>query len=348
MNRLRTLILGAGFALIASLLGGCSLLGGGAREYTAMLGDAAGLYVGNDVGVLGVTVGKVTAVEPQGKAVKVTLNVTDPDVKIPADAAAVVVSRSVATDRYVELTPVYQGGPVMPSGTVIPLERTRTPVDFDQVLGSLSELASDLTDTPGATNSLNEVLQIVAASFTGNSEDLNTAIHGVADLVDTVHGHRSDLFDTMDSLDELATELVDNKALIETFVENLSDALDLLNSERDSIGDVLEALEETLQELSKLSRENRSAVTAAVTEATSLLRTALASRKDLAETLEVMPLATENVAKTLTPDGHVRVRTVPAQLLGLGPLFEELCLVLGPVCDEISFPDLSDIFGVLP
>jgi phospholipid/cholesterol/gamma-HCH transport system substrate-binding protein len=325
---------------------GCSLPGSGSREISAMIGDAAGLYVGNDVGVLGVPVGKVTKVEPQGKIVKVTLKVTDPNIKIPADAAAVVVSRSVATDRYVELTPVYHGGAEMPSGTVIPLERTRTPVDFDEVLESLSNLASTLTNTPQATNSLSDVLQIVAAAFAGNSDDLNRAVHGLAGLVDTVHARRSDLFDTMDSLDELATELVDNKKLIETFVENLGDALDLLNSERDEVGNVLRALQDTLEKMAEFSHDNRTAVKASVKQVTTLLQTVLSSRADLAETLEVMPLATDNIARTANPkNNHVWVRTVPAQILGLGPLFEQLCQYIGPVCNSASFPDLSDLFG---
>lgn len=342
-----TRLLGSGLAItLIAVLGGCSLPGAGAREITAVLGDGAGLYVGNDVGVLGVPVGKVTKVEPAGKVVKVTLNVTDPDIKIPADAAAVVVSRSVATDRYVELTPVYGGGAVMPSGTVIPLERTRTPVDFDEVLGSLSELASDLTDTPEATNSLSEVLTTVAAAFTGNADDLNSAIHGLAGVVDTVHGHRSDLFDTTDALDELATELVDNKELIETFVENLGDALDLLNSERDEIGHVLRALSDTLEKLTEVSKENRGAIKVSVRDVTRLLQTTLRSRADLVETLEVMPLATDNVARTLNPEtNHIWVRTVPAQILGLGPQFEELCQAVGPVCNLATFPDLTDLFG---
>jgi len=332
--------------MLIAVLGGCSLPGAGARDITVMLGDGAGLYVGNDVGVLGVPVGKVTKVEPMGKVVKVTLKVTDPDIKIPADADAVVVSRSVATDRYIELTPVYSGGPVMPSGTVIPVERTRTPVDFDEVLGSLSELASDLTDTPEAKNSLSEVLQTVAAAFTGNADDLNSAIHGMAGLVDTVHGQRSELFDTMDALDELSTDLVDNKKLIETFVENLGDALDLLNSERDEVGHVLRALQDTLEQLTDFSRENRTAIKASVKQVTRLLQTALRSRADLAETLEVMPLATENIANSRNPEtNHIWVRGEPAQVLGLQPVFEQLCQYLGPVCDQLSFPDLGDILG---
>ncbi len=343
MKRLAFVLVG-----LSVLLGGCTLPGGGAREITAMLGDGAGLYVGNDVGVLGVPVGKVTAVEPAGKVVKVTMKVTDPDIRIPVDAAAIVVSRSVATDRYIELTPVYRGGAQMPSGSVIPLERTRTPVDFDQVLGSLSEIAEDLTETPEATNSISEVLQTVAAAFTGNSEDLNTAVHGLAGMVDTIHGQRTEFFGTMDALDELTTDLVDNRNLIEEFVENLGDALDLLNGERDEIGHVLRALQDTLEDLNEFSKENRDAVKVSVNEAAELLRTTMTNRKDLAETMEVMPLATDNVARALSPDNRIWVRTNLFQLTPLGPLIEELCQVIGPVCQQLKFPDIPGIGGVAP
>jgi phospholipid/cholesterol/gamma-HCH transport system substrate-binding protein len=87
-------------------LSGCSPLLGDKMKVTALMADSAGLFVGNDVGILGVPVGTVTSIKPEGTHVRVTMSV-DSDHPIPADAGAVVVARSVATDRYVELTPVY-------------------------------------------------------------------------------------------------------------------------------------------------------------------------------------------------------------------------------------------------
>ena len=53
-----------------------------------MFSDTAGLFIGNDVGILGVKVGHVEKIEPEGPGVKVTMAITE-DVKIPADAKAV-------------------------------------------------------------------------------------------------------------------------------------------------------------------------------------------------------------------------------------------------------------------
>jgi hypothetical protein len=41
------------------------------------------------------------------------------------------------------------------------------------------------------------------------------------------------------------------------------------------------------------------------------------------------------------------VRGNPGQLLGLGPLFEQICQLIGPICNLATFPDLSDLLGGL-
>lgn len=344
---MRRLLTSALVVLTAVPLAGCVPFGSEDREITVVLADAAGLYVGNDVGVMGVPVGTITAIEPRGSVVEVTLAVTDDDIKVPADAAAVVVSRSVATDRYVELTPAYSGGAEMASGATIPMERTRTPVDFDRVLGSISDLAESLS-SPKVANGLREMLQVTAAAFSGNSDELRGAVSGLASLVDTVHGQRSDIFATMESLDTLASGLVSNEELVRTFVANLGGAIELLNSERDTIADALEGVSATADRIAKFSKENRGTVKASVADVQKLLRNILASRRDLEETIEVLPLATQNVANTATPSGHVLVRAIPTQLTPLGPLFEQVCQLLGPVCNLASIPDLSGILdGVL-
>ncbi len=150
---------------VLGLLGGC----GGSSEttVTARFTDAAGLFTGNDVGVLGVRVGEVTEITPRGDRVDVTLRI-DSGVKIPADAGAVVVSRSVATDRYVELTPVYDSGPVMRSGTVLDQNRTRSPVEFDQLLESLRRISDDLSGEGDDAKPVNDLLEVGAKTLDGN------------------------------------------------------------------------------------------------------------------------------------------------------------------------------------
>lgn len=93
---------------------------------TAQFDSAAGLYEGNTVAVLGMQVGKVTKITPKGNYVEVEFTV-DKDVSVPADVQAVTISNSILTDRQIELTPAYRGGPTLRNHDTIGLNRTRTP-----------------------------------------------------------------------------------------------------------------------------------------------------------------------------------------------------------------------------
>ena len=76
---------------------------------TAHLSSAVGLYPGSDVRILGVKVGKVLSVTPDGTSDTVRLEY-DGKYRVPADAEAAVVSPSLVSDRYLQLLPAYTGG----------------------------------------------------------------------------------------------------------------------------------------------------------------------------------------------------------------------------------------------
>lgn len=85
---------------------------------TAYFPRTVGIYPGSDVRVLGVRVGEVTGIVPEGGRVRVELEY-EPGRKIPADAQAAIINSSVVSDRYVQMLPVYRGGAVMRDGAVI-------------------------------------------------------------------------------------------------------------------------------------------------------------------------------------------------------------------------------------
>src|SRR5487761_1216118 len=120
-------------AVIALISAGLVLLtGGSSTQVTAYFTQT-----------IGVPVGTIDSVQPEGKQVKVTMTVNS-GVPIPAKADAVVVAASVVADRYIQLLPAYTSGPRLASGAVIPASRTATPVEVDQLYSSLAKLATDL------------------------------------------------------------------------------------------------------------------------------------------------------------------------------------------------------------
>ena len=118
-------VLGFVVAAAVSVLGGDT-----SRTLVAHFPRAISVYEGSDVRVLGVPVGTVTRVEPTGTDVTVTMTYDD-DVKLPADAKAVIIAPSVVGDRYVQLTPAYSGtGEVLADGAELSVEDTSQPLDF--------------------------------------------------------------------------------------------------------------------------------------------------------------------------------------------------------------------------
>ena len=109
--------------LVAALVGCLALAGVGAtvlgfrtpdRHYSAMFTQTVGLYKGSDVRVLGVKVGHVTAVRPEGDQVRVDMDV-DPKVALAADTDAVIIAPTLVSDRYVQLTKPWASGPRLAS-----------------------------------------------------------------------------------------------------------------------------------------------------------------------------------------------------------------------------------------
>ena len=148
MTKLRRSTLLVGIALLAVVgLSGCSMIPGSwkaafgqAIEVTAYFDNVAGLYETNDVSVLGMPVGQVTSVEPQGDRVKVTMTI-DSDIPVPADATAAIVNTSIVTTRHVELSPVYQEGPKLENGSVI--QETKAPVSIGELFDAIDGLDHD-------------------------------------------------------------------------------------------------------------------------------------------------------------------------------------------------------------
>jgi phospholipid/cholesterol/gamma-HCH transport system substrate-binding protein len=317
-------------------------------KVTAMFDSAAGVFVGNDVGVLGVPVGRITAIDPQGTQVRVTMEV-DADQPVPAGAAAVVVSRSAATDRYVELTPVYRSGPRMRSGAVIPLDRTRTPVEFDEVLGSLTDLADGLSGHGATRDAIRRLLDTGATTLRGKGELLNRSIHSLSAAVDGISGQREDATRTLLALDELTTTLATNQQTVRAFVQQVARASALLADERENFRSSLRSVTRMVRVVAEFAREHRPALTRAVGQTNDVMRTVLGKRVQVAEVLRTLPLAAQNLQRMMGPDGRLDVRLdITALLPVLGPVLNRLCRVLpADPCTLIGMDPVGQLVDTL-
>ena len=329
-------------AVVVLLTTSCSALpgSGGKMEITAYFEDSAGLFVGNDVGILGVVVGKVTAIEPDGEQVKVTLEVDD-DYDVPADAGAVVVARSVATDRYVELTPVYRKGPKLADGDEIDIEHTRTPVDFDAVLASLNEFATGIAGSKNATKAIQRFINQGTEALRGNGPLINQTVHALQEGVNGLHAQRDNVASTLRSLDVLLAEVSQNESTAREFIHQVSSAADLLADERENFRSALRALDDAVTVVAQFAVDNRQQIVEALGGSTRVMKTILAKQQQLTEILRVMPLALQNLQRARDGD-RLRVTFDPVALDPLGGVLRSICDRLPPaICNLLGTDPLG-------
>lgn len=189
----------AATAVVAAAVTGTALILpglGGTKTICAEFGDAVGLYPGNKVQLLGIEVGSVTAITNRPDYVEVDFTVPK-DLELPADVGALTYSQSIVSDRHVELTKPYAGGPKFTGTQCIKLESTKTPISVSQTFSAVDKLAGAILGSapgenpvkpeqpeqaPGA-RAINESLAALSRSLEGTGPGINQTLRDLVALV---------------------------------------------------------------------------------------------------------------------------------------------------------------------
>jgi phospholipid/cholesterol/gamma-HCH transport system substrate-binding protein len=262
---------------------------------TAHFPRAVSVYKGTDVRVLGVNVGRVTAVIPEGNSVRVEMEY-DADIDLPKDAKAAVVTPTLVADRFVQLTPVYTSGPKLASGADIPLPDTGVPVELDRIYASISDLAQALG--PNGVNkdgTLNHLLEAGANALDGQGERGNEMIRQLSAAAATFGEGAGPLFDTVEELAQFTNALATNDKLVRAFVKDLAGVSASLVSERAEIQRALAAVADSVGTVKTFVHDNRQALVTDVEKLTRLMKTINSERNSIDTALDVAPVAINNL-----------------------------------------------------
>ena len=320
--------LGAGVAILAAALAAGGVLiyqaNNQSKQITAYFRQTIGVYPGSSVRVLGVPVGKVSAVHPEGTQVKVTMTINS-GVPVPASAKAVVVSASVVADRYVQLTPAYTSGPQIANGATIPISRTAVPVEVDQIYASLAKLATALG--PNGLNkhgALNDLIRTGAANMAGNGAYLHSMITQFSALSKTLGDSSGNLYATIAYLEQFTHMLKTNDGQVRLAEQQLSSVTGFLASDRQNLAAALSQLATALGQVQSFIATNRSLITSNVTKLAAITHILVKERASLAETLDVAPLAVDNVVNAYNATNRTLTGRGNLNELSMGPGAQQL------------------------
>ncbi|GAA5172646.1 MULTISPECIES: MCE family protein [Amycolatopsis] len=284
-------------------------------KVTALFSQGIGVFEGGDVRILGVKAGTIDSVTPEGEQVRVELTI-DPGIDVPADAGAVVVPPSLVADRYVQLTPVYTGGPKIADGAVIPMARTATPVEVDELYRSLDQVTTALGPKgANADGSLSALLDVGARNLAGNGAAINETITKLAGLTATLSDNRGDLFSTVDNLRKFTETLATSDGQLRDLSGQLTDVSAFLAGERQNLTQALGELATALDSVRTFVADNRGRIKSNVDKLAAVTQVLVDQRGALAESLDVAPLTLGNLANAYNASsGTLDIRANPNEL----------------------------------
>lgn len=294
-------------ALVGLLVAGVAVLVRqsvfGPKTITAYFTSATSVYPGDEVRVVGVKVGAITAIEPAGEQVKVSLAV-DRDVPVPADAGAIIVSQNLVAARYVQLTPAYESsGPVLADGAVIGIDRTAVPVEWDEVKEQLSRLATELgpsSDLSGT--SVSRFIESAANAMEGNGAKLRQTISQLSGVGRILAEGSGDIVEIIKNLQIFVTALRDSNIQIVQFQDRLATVSSVVDGGRADMDAALTHLSEAVGEVQRFIATSRDQTAEQLQHLANVTQNLVDNRSTLENVLHVAPNAIGNGYNIYNPD----------------------------------------------
>jgi phospholipid/cholesterol/gamma-HCH transport system substrate-binding protein len=156
---------------------------GKAVTFHCLFDNASGIVKDSAVMVAGVKVGTVGKISVDFDKAKMTLRI-DPAAQIRNDATAIIRSKGLLGEKFVEIAPKSKTAPLLEDGGRI--ENTITPMEIDQVIGEIGPiLASMESDMEPIGKSLHKVAAALATAIEENEGELGPMMKDMRELLGT-------------------------------------------------------------------------------------------------------------------------------------------------------------------
>jgi phospholipid/cholesterol/gamma-HCH transport system substrate-binding protein len=237
-----------------------SLVGIGQYELHADLPRSGGLYSTANVTYRGITIGKVTDVEPTERGVKATMSI-DSKYKIPVDASANVHSVSAIGEQYLDLVSSDAPNQFLSAGQTITKSTVPSEVGpaLDAANNGLAVLPKEkidslLTETAAAVGGLGPALQKLVESTTNIAQTVKDYLPQATDIIQ----HSSPILDSQvqsgdaiaqwsQNLDTITAQTAAQDGALRSGLQQAAPTADQINK---FFSDVHESLPQTLANLS--------------------------------------------------------------------------------------------------
>ena len=268
---------------------------------TGYFTNSNGIFAGDEVRILGVPVGKIEKIQPQADRVRIDFWY-DRKYKVPANAIAAVIAPTIVSVRAIQLTPRYTTGPQMGDNSVIPLQRTAVPVEFDDLRAQLQRLTDLLQPTqPGGVSTLGAFVNTAAANLKGQGVNIRDTLVKLSQAFSALGDHSGDLFTTVKNLSILVSALQSSQDLLRELNRNLAAATALISNSPNEVGHAIDSISDVVGDVQSFVADNRETLGTTIDKLSAVTTILNDSKADLKEVLHAGAPAFQNFLNIYQP-----------------------------------------------
>ncbi|MFF0489094.1 MCE family protein [Nocardia sp. NPDC003482] len=294
---------------VALAAGGCSVLPasvqdavGSSTHITADFRNIAGMFEGNPITVLGLEVGKVEKIVPKGQYAEVHM-VVKGDVKLPKNVVAALISPSIVTDRHIELTPRYTGGPTLPDNAHLTVEQTRTPVELDTLIKTIDQFTDALKPAPG--NQVGPLSgTLLYDMVNGQGEKIRDTLNALSGALKVGVDNKDAVATIIIKLNELTTMLAENDQSVRDFSNRTTQLTGLLAEQAPGLQATLDQLNGFLANTSGGFGQYQQQLSSSLTGLTAVTDQLRRNATGLTEVTDLAPLLLQNLDRSVNRQNH--------------------------------------------
>ncbi|WP_024801454.1 MCE family protein [Nocardia sp. BMG51109] len=344
----------AALGAVALALGSCSIVPTGVQDtvgatthITADFRNIAGMFEGNPITVLGLEVGKVDKIVPKGQFVEVHM-IIENKVKIPVNVTPALISPSIVTDRHIELTPAYTGGPALPDKAHLTVEQTRTPVELDTMIKTIDQFADALKPAPGAQEGpLSGTL--LYDMVNGQGDKIRDTLNALSGALKLGVDNKDAVSSIIIKLNELTTMLAENDQSVRDFSNQITQMSSLLAEQAPGLQATLTQMNDFLNNTSGAFTQYQDQLASSLTGLTEVTNQLRANAAGLTEVADTAPLLLQNLDRSMDRQrGFVRLHGLTGTIFSgeIISLFCERIQMRADGCRTGKVQDLGPDLGL--
>ena len=250
--------------------------------------DAAGLESGAFVYVGGHRAGIVTGVDIDGGSVMVDFTLTVEE--IPEDSMAEITLTSALGRRGLTIVPGSSSS-FLEEGSVIPVDRTVTPVDLPELGDEGAELLGEVD-----VDALQDLTTALGDITDGNREDVQALLEGVEDVTTIVVDRRDEIEAVLDRATTIVEAVNSKDQELVALIDDFGSVLSRLVDRRADVTRLLQETAATSTLTAELLEERRAQIDRTLASFTEDLELIDRHQVDLAHTLAYLPAGLEGFA----------------------------------------------------